>query len=108
MAKIEINGKKLHEISMKLRNEGNSSRNLSYPDHRIKSEIENDNLIIELPLQLALALYNQTIISQDDSITANIRIKGKNKGHFKIIDLIYPDSLYTENAKIIFKKNEKL
>ena len=103
MVKIEINGEKLHEVSMKLRQDKYGSTHLRYPDHKITYESEGDGITINLPLQLALALYYQKIVSQDKSKALNITIKGKNKGLLKVEDLIYPDSMYSQDVKLKLK-----
>lgn len=69
---------------------------LSYPEHRIKIEVENDKIIVKLPPLLTLELYRSAIIPQNKEEAFPLRLDGKDIGLFRVIDLNYPQSLYTD------------
>jgi hypothetical protein len=67
MAKIAISGRNLHEVMMRQRNPfpGTSSY-LSYPEHRIGTEIEGGRITLALPPLLAVELYRSAVIPQEE------------------------------------------
>ena len=91
MTKIAINDRNLHEVKMRRREyaKGTISYFL-YPEHRIKTKIEKDRIIIKLPPLLALELYRSAIIPQSEEMTFAVRLDGNDIGLFRVIDLRYP------------------
>ncbi len=69
---------------------------LSYPEHRIKTEVEHDKIIIKLPPLLTIELYRSAIIPQNKEEAFPVRLDSKDIGLFRVIDLNYPQSLYTD------------
>ena len=91
MTKVSMNGRNLHEVKMR----GDDSITgcisyLSYPEHRIKTEIVGDKIIIKLPPLLALELYHSAIIPQNEEEAFPVKLGGKDFGLFCVIDLRYP------------------
>ena len=97
MTKIAINDRNLHEVKMKLREyvSGTTSY-LSYPEHRLKTEIEEEKIIVKLPPLLVLELYRSAIIPQNKEEAFPVRLDGKDIGLLRVIDLEYPDSSYSD------------
>lgn len=91
MTKIAINDRNLHEVKMKEREYAKETISyLSYPEHRIKTEIHEDKIIVKLPPRLALELYRSAIIPQNEEEAFPVRLDGKDIGLFRVIDLRYP------------------
>ena len=94
MTKVTINGKNLHEIQMRLKNEYKGSISyLSYPEHRIKAEREENEVTLQVPPLLAIALYHE-IFRKEKEIS--VKVKNKNLGRFNLKEIKYPDELYDD------------
>lgn len=97
MTKIAINNRNLHEVKMKQRELATGTiSHISYPEHRIKTEVESNKIIVKLPPLLTLELYRSGIIPQNKEEAFPVRLDGKDIGLFRVIDLNYPQSLYTD------------
>ena len=107
MTKISINGKYLHELQMRLKGEQkNGTCYLSYPEQRIKAEVKKNKVFLHIPPLLTIALFQLTFWDKDE---ISIKIKNKDFGLFKMIDLKYPDELYDDRlVDITFKSVNKL
>ena len=93
MTKIAINDRNLHEVKMKQRKYtiGTTSY-LLYPEYRIKTEIEEDKIIVKVPPLLVLELYRSAIIPQNEEEAFPVKLDDKDIGLLRVIDLEYPDS----------------
>ena len=91
MTKIAINDRNLHEVKMKLHKDtiGTTSY-LLYPEHRLKTEIEEEKIIVKLPPLLVLELYRSAIIPQNEEEAFPVRLDDKDIGLLRVIDLKYP------------------
>ncbi len=104
---IEINGKKLHKVEMKLKpfSEGTVSY-LRYPEHRIDLKIVEDNGLLEIPSLLVVELLRAQILPTDPSELVSISVDGKSMGNFQILEFIYPDSGMKEEILIHMKRTK--
>ena len=93
MTKIAINDQNLHEVEMKLRKYVSGTTScLLYPEYRLKTEIEEEKIIVKLPPLLVLELYRSAIIPQNEEEAFPVRLDGKHVGLLRVIDLEYPPS----------------
>ena len=98
---IALNNQYLHEVEMLLTPYGNNTVSyLKYPPHRIKYEIEGDNLILKLPVSLALELYRTAILPQNSEVGVPIKIDNKEVGKFQVIDFRYANSVVRERDEV--------
>jgi hypothetical protein len=89
-AEIAVNGRLLHEISMKLRPySDNTSGSTLYPAHRMQVQYKPDGLHLNVPGLLAVQLYFEEIISQEKEQEITISIDGNHVGRYKIVKLLY-------------------
>jgi len=94
MARISINGRKLHEVEMLLTPYSeNTVSYLKYPEHRIESKIERDKLLLRIPAFLAIELYRRAILPQNPAEDVTVHINEREIGQFVVIDFRYPHSL---------------
>ena len=94
MTKITINGKNLHEIQMRLKSEYDGGISyLSYPERRIKAEMGENEVILQVPPLLAIALYHQIFRMKKE---ISVKVKNKDFGRFNIKEIKYPDELYDD------------
>lgn len=106
MAKVIINGHKIHEIRMPLTPyENGLVSSISYPDHRIEALFIEGMLVLRMPAFLALELYRRAILPQYGEESVSISLGRKNLGHFRIIDFHYPNfhAKDSEQVSITFK-----
>lgn len=93
--KIAIDGKSLHDIKMKLKRSNTSNITLiSYPEHRIKANVNNDTVTLMLPPLLALELFRLGILPSNKNDAISVKLQGKALGSFRVEDLRHPDQLY--------------
>lgn len=91
MAKVKINGRDLHKVQMRLNCEAETAvAHVSYPEHRIKSEIREGLLVLRIPPLLVIELYRSGILPQDMNLPVRIKIQNKDYGCWKMTGLKYP------------------
>ena len=94
MTDVSINGYKLHEVEMLLTSYSeNTVSYLKYPEHRIQSKFEGDELRLKIPAFLVLELYRRAVLPQNQVDSVSIQISGKKMGEFVVIDFRYPHNL---------------
>jgi hypothetical protein len=105
MKAIAINGHKLHEIEMSLvpYSKGTISF-LRYPKHRIQFSVEGNNLALKIPAFLAVELYRQAILPQEQTQSVFVKISGKEFGQFQVVDFRYGHGHDRELVSITFQK----
>ena len=94
MARVSINGYRLHEIEMLMTPySANTVSYLKYPEHRIESRIEGDKLLLKVPALLAVELYRRAILPQNPTEDVSVTLDERDVGRFVVIDFRYPNSL---------------
>jgi len=103
MKGISINGKKLHEIMMPLVPYENCNSVVSsrYPKNRIEYTLSEDLLELVVPSKLALEMYRNGILPQDESQVFPVRVSGKLIGDYKVIGFLYPNSSMHDDSVFI-------
>ncbi len=108
MKGIEINGHKLHEVSLyQTPFAPNVCVSLRYPKQNIKYSFEAGESYIEVPSLLAIELYRSGIIPQKSEEHLIIKESGRGVGIFIVKRIIYPR--YHSDAGVRFeleKSNE--
>ena len=104
MRSLSINGQKLHEVQMLLVPYNNETvAYLCYPKQRILYENVENVVTLKIPSMLALELFRQCILPQDQGSEIILSVSGKNIGTYFINDFRYPDN-QTDIITIVFRK----
>lgn len=76
---------------------------LRYPKHRMSHEIFENVVTMKIPSMLALELFRQGILSQNQDAKIMLGVSEKKIGSFFIDDLRYPNN-HSDIITIVFKK----
>lgn len=101
MKGVSINGKKLHEVQMKLEsyNKGTVCH-LRYPKTRIQFEPTESGMLLQIPSFLALELFRVGIVPQNPDDIFPVSIGKKRIGFFQVVDCHYPNTLSRDRELI--------
>jgi len=90
MKDISLNGHKLHEVGMLLPTyHPKAVSYLKYPESHFRLSYENDQIILSIPVALALELYRSSILPQDEGECFPVQVHGQDLGLFRVTDLRY-------------------
>ncbi len=101
MTKVTINGHELHEIQMLMEPYPNHKHTISYlmyPEHRIETMREGDQLEIRMPGLLALELYRRMILPQKPAESIMISLDREEARRFVMTDFRYPNLHGADNV----------
>ncbi len=97
---IAINGMKLEKVEMLLAPYGDGVIcHLRYPKSRIKFSLTGDTLVLSVPPLLGMELYRSGVLPQVPQAPVAIKIGGRPKGRFVVVDVRYPND-YSQNVGI--------